>query len=123
MKGDDMLERLLDLAARIGRVVDAIPETRLGRHIAVQLVRCATAGPANYSEGRAAESRGDFIHKLSIVHKELNECEVWLKLIVKAELLSAKKLASVLCDTDQLARIIGRSVITAKANEKRKGPA
>ena len=64
MKGDDILDRLLDLAARIGTIVDALPETRLGRHVAGQLIRCGTSGPANYNEGRAGESRNDFIHKL-----------------------------------------------------------
>ena len=34
MNPDDLSARLLELAVRIGRVVDALPETRLGRHIA-----------------------------------------------------------------------------------------
>jgi len=38
-KGDDLLQRLIEFAARIGKVVDALPDTRLGRHIAGQLVR------------------------------------------------------------------------------------
>jgi len=33
-RGEDLEERTLDFAARVGKVVDAIPETRLGRHIA-----------------------------------------------------------------------------------------
>lgn len=120
MKGDDILERLLDLAARLGKVVNALPDTRLGRHIAGQLVRCGPSGPPNYNEGRAAESRDDFIHKLLIVHKELNECEVWLKLILKSELLPSRKLEKLLDDCDQLARIISQSLITAKTGRNQK---
>jgi four helix bundle protein len=120
MKGDDILDRLLDLAARIGKVVDALPETKLGRHIAGQLVRCGTSGPPNYNEGRAAESRNDFIHKLSIVLKELRETDVWLKLIVKADLLRGYRLTAIVDETEQLGRIIAQSVITAKRNRAAK---
>jgi len=72
---------------RVGKVVDALPDTRLGRHIAGQLVRCGTAGPPNYDEARAAESHNDFVHKLGIVFKELRESRVWLLMILEGELL------------------------------------
>ena len=38
-RGDELAERLLDFAARVGKVVNGLPEIRLGRHIAGQLVR------------------------------------------------------------------------------------
>ena len=43
MTPEDLSERLLDFAARIGKVVDALPERRLGRHVAAQLVRSGTS--------------------------------------------------------------------------------
>jgi len=49
-----------------------------GRHIGEQLFRSGTASAANYAEVRGAESKNDFVHKLGIVRKELNECLVWL---------------------------------------------
>ncbi len=52
-----MENRLLDFAVRIGTLVDTLPETRLGRHIAGQLVRCGTSPAPNYAEGRAATAR------------------------------------------------------------------
>src|SRR6476659_952191 len=45
----------------------------MGRHIGSQLVRSGTSPAPNYEEGCAAESRADFIHKLSICLKELRE--------------------------------------------------
>ena len=60
MTPDELSERLLDFAARIGKLVDALPDTRLGRHIAGQLVRCGTSPAPNYEEACAAESRADF---------------------------------------------------------------
>src|SRR5688500_17248106 len=85
---DELLERLLDLAVRIGRIADALPDTRLGRHVAGQIIRCGTSPAPNYAEGCAAESRDDFIHKLSVSLKELRETRCWLRLIEKADLLS-----------------------------------
>ncbi len=81
MKGDDISERLVDVAARVIKVVDALPQSIAGRHIADQLVRSATGAGANYEEARGAESRRDFVHKLGLALKELQEggyvaCEV-----------------------------------------------
>ena len=116
VKGDDILERLLDFAARVGLVVDALPDRRLGRHIAGQLVRSGTSPAPNYSEGQAAESREDFCHKLSIALKEMRESHVWLKLIVKARLLPDSRLGELLDECDQLMRILANSILTAKRN-------
>src|SRR5438874_5651565 len=104
-KGDDLLERLLEFAARIGKVVDALPDTRLGRHIAGQLVRCGTSPAPNYEEGCAAESRADFVHKLRICLKELRETRCWMRLIVKAELLPQAKVGGLLDECNQLCSI------------------
>ena len=114
---DQLSDRLLDFAARIGKSIDALPETRLGRHIAGQLIRCGTAPAPNYEEGCAAESRKDFIHKLRISLKELRESRCWLRLIIKSELLPEAKLATLLDEADQLCNIIGKSVLTARKNE------
>lgn len=115
---DALEERLLDFAARTGLVVDALPDTRMGRHVAGQLVRCGTSPAPNYSEGCAPESRADFVHKLGIVLKELRESRVWLRLIVKAKLLPSAKLNDLIDECFQLMNIIAKSIVTAKANSK-----
>ncbi len=120
MAGEDISERLLDFAARIGKVVDALPETRLGRHIAGQLVRSGTSPAPNYEEARAGESRKDFVHKLSICLKELRESRCWLQLILKAELLSEIRLSTLVDESTQLSKIIAKSIVTAKSNQKAK---
>ena len=116
MTPGEIIERLLRFAARIGKVVDALPDTPLGRHVRGQLVRCGTAAPPNYEEACAAESPNDFIHKMSIVLKELRESRVWLRFIVIAELLPDHKMADLIDEADQLCKIIGQSVLTAKKN-------
>lgn len=120
----DALEvRLLDFAARVGKVVDALPDTRLGRHVAGQMVRCGTSPAPNYAEARAAESRADFVHKLGLVLKELRETRVWLRwlrLSVKSQLLQPKKLDPLTDEATQLLNIIAKSIVTAKSNATRR---
>lgn len=119
MKPDDLSERLLDLAVRVGKVVDALPESRLGKHIAGQLVRSGTSPAPNYEEACAAESRRDFIHKVRIALKELRETRCWIKLIMKSLLLPEASMSELARETDELCRILGQTLVTASKNEQR----
>jgi len=119
MSPEELSERLLRYAARLGKVVDALPDTRLGRHVAGQLVRCGTSPPANYEEACAAESRADFIHKIKVVLKELRETRGWLRLIVLTELLPEQRLSELQDEAEQLCNIFGQSVVTAKGLNKK----
>ena len=119
-RGEDLEDRLLDFAARVGKLVEALPDTRLGRHVAGQLVRSGTSPAPNYAEACAAESKKDFIHKLGIALKELRESRVWIKLILKADMLPADRIEPLLDESNQLCNIIGKSVVTAKANLPKK---
>ena len=119
LKGADIEERLLEFAVRVGKAVDALPDTRLGRHIAGQLVRLGTSPAPNYAEACAAESKRDFIHKLAIVLKELRESAEWIRLIVKSESIPEQRLEMLRDECDQLCRIVAKSLVTAKANQIR----
>jgi len=119
MNAADISNRLLEFAVRIGKVIDVLPDTRLGRHIAGQLVRCGTSPAPNYEEACAAESPADFIHKLRICLKELRESSMWLRLISRSDLLPDHRLAELLDECEQLAKILGRSIVTAKRNANR----
>jgi len=118
MTADELSDRLLDFAARVGKVTDALPGTRLGRHVAGQLIRCGTSPAANYEEACAAESRSDFVHKLKIVLKELRESRCWIRLIVKSDLMPPNRMTELLDECGQLCNIIGQSVVTAKGIRK-----
>jgi four helix bundle protein len=120
-KGADIEERMLDFAVRVGKAIDALPDTRLGRHIAGQLVRTGTSPAPNYAEACAAESKKDFVHKLAIVLKELRESFVWIRLIVKSELIPEQRLELLRDECDQLCKIIAKSLVTAKKVIPRSG--
>ncbi len=121
-RGDDLEDRLLNFAARVGKVVDALPSTRLGRHIASQLVRSGTSPAPNYAEACAAESKKDFIHKLGIALKELRESRSRVKLILKAELLPEPRMTNLLDEVCLWCKMIGKSIVTAKANQQKGEP-
>jgi four helix bundle protein len=118
MNPEDLSDRFLDFAVRVFNVIDALPNTRAGRHVAGQLVRCGSAPGPNYEEGCAAESRADFVHKLGIVVKESRESRFWPRLIVRANLLSGQKMDGIIDESDQLCRIIGKSLATAKGRDQ-----
>ena len=119
MTPDELSDRLWSFAARSGKVVDALPDTRLGRHVSGQLVRSGTAAPPNYDEARVGESRADFAHKTNVALKELVETRGWLRFIILAQLLPARRIEALGEECDQLCRILGKSVSTAKAKPKK----
>jgi len=119
MTSEELAERLINFAARVGKVLDALPDTRMGRHIAGQFVRSGTSPAPNYEEACAAESRADFSHKLSICLKELRESRCWIRLIIKTEMLPEHRMGELLDACNQLCNIIGQSIVTTKQNTKK----
>ena len=115
----DLEDRLIDFAVRIIRLAESLPKTRVGNHVAGQIVRCGTSPAPNYGEAQSAESRSDFIHKMKVCLKELRETKVWLKMIVRAELVKpVSKLEPIIDENDQLISIFFTSINTAKQKTK-----
>ena len=118
-KADELETRLVDFAVRIIKLSNSLPKTSAGKHVANQILRSGTSPAPNYSEARAVESRADFLHKLGIVLKELNETSVWLRIINKSGLISSLLMANIIDETTQLSKIIASSVKTSKSRIKR----
>jgi four helix bundle protein len=112
-------ERFLDFADRACSVVEALPDTRLGRRVADQMLRSTTSPLGNYEEACAAESKRDFVHKMRVCLKEVRESRAWLRLTARRNLLPAKRLDDLIDESDQLAKIIGQSIATAKGIRKK----
>src|SRR5438046_9237140 len=87
LKADELEERLIDFAVHIIRLTARLPKTPAGKHIAGQILRSGMSPAPNYGEARGAESSADFVHKLGIVLKELNETSIWLRVIQRSALL------------------------------------
>ena len=115
-KGDDIQDRLIQFAVDIIKLCSMLPKTPAGKHIAGQLLRCGTSPAPNYGEVRGAESRKDFIHKLGVVLKELNESGIWLEVIRRGELLTSDIIQPIAQESNELSRIISSSIRTAIKN-------
>lgn len=115
----DLEERLLEYAAAIIRMVERLPNTRAGNHVAGQLLRSGTSPMPNHGEAQAAESREDFIHKFSVCLKELRESHRWLRLIKRVPLVQpASSVDPLIGETEELIRIFKSSITTAKNNKR-----
>jgi four helix bundle protein len=114
----DLEDRLLEFAARLTKLVDALPNSRTGNHVAGQLLRCGTSPFAHHGEVQAAESRNDFIHKLSVCLKELKEVKRWLRFIARIELMSVNRIRPLLVETEELISIFAASIRTAEKNAR-----
>ena len=106
------------LWSRNHRTGTETPRSPAGTHYARQMLRSGTAAAPNYAEARSAESRADFIHKMRIVLKELNETAVWLRMAVRSELFSRDVTSEILAEAEQLCRIVAASIRTAKSPQR-----
>ena len=113
-KGDDIQDRLINFSVAIIELCEKLPDTYAGKHLASQLLRCGTSPAPNYGEARGAESKRDFIHKLRIVLKELNESGIWLETAKRGQLLSMDILTPIFDECTQLSKIINSSLGTAR---------
>jgi four helix bundle protein len=118
---DRLEDRLIDFAVRIIAISGKLPVTRASEHISRQLLRAGTSPAPNYGEARGAESRADFVHKLKIALKELNETSVWLKMTVRARLAAQEVIDPAIDECRQLSRILSVSIQTARRNARTLG--
>ena len=117
-KAGELEERLIDFAVRIIRLTSRLPKTPAGKHIAGQILRSGTSPAPNYGEARGAESPADFVHKLGVVLKELNETSIWLRVIERSEILRRELLSEIIEENRELCKIIGSSQRTSRVRTK-----
>ncbi len=111
----DLEDRLVKFTLTVMKIVEGLPSTRAGNHIAGQLIRCGTSPALNYGEVQSAESRKDFIHKMKIILKELRETCICLKIIkLKPLVKPSKGLESVMKECNELISIFVSSTKTAQ---------
>ena len=115
----DLEERLLEYSVKIIKIVEQLPKTRVGNHVAGQLLRAGTSAYPNHGEAQAAESAKDFVHKLRISLKELRETYRWLKLIQRVPLIKTQSyLDDILHETEELINIFVSSIKTSENRRK-----
>ena len=115
---DNLEERLVNFAVRIIKLSACLPRTPAGKHIGGQILRSGTSPAPNYGEARGAESRADFVHKIRVVLKELNETSIWLRIIERSEILKAALLIDIVQENGDLCKIFAASLRTGRTRDQ-----
>lgn len=115
MKESILRDKSFDFAFRIINLYKHLRDEHREYVLSKQVLRSGTSIGANIEEGRYAQSKLDFIHKLSIAQKEAAETSYWLKLLAKGEYINEKLARSMLNDCDEIIRLLASSIKTAKS--------
>lgn len=114
----DIRERTFEFALRIIKLCNELnKKPGVCRDISRQLLKAGTSVGANTEEAQAAQSKPDFISKNSIALKEARETHYWLRLLIAAKVMPEKMLAELRDEAEEIKRILGSIVVSAKRNQ------
>ena len=119
MKQNIIREKSRKFAVRIVRLYQYLHNTRHEFVLSKQLLRSGTSIGANIREGDYAQSRADFITKMTIALKESAETEYWLELLAETGYLTEEQYTSIHQDAEELLRILTRIINTAKKSQRK----
>ena len=118
-KRNVIVDKTEHFADRITKMYVYLSERHLGnREMLKQIVRSGTSVGANVSESQFAQSKPDFLTKMTIALKEANETRYWLKRLYALGSLTEKEFSSILNDNEEIISIL--TVITKKTKENLK---
>ena len=113
----DILERTFEFAARIIMLCGKLDERPgVGRVMMSQMLRAGTSVPANVEEAQAAQSKADFISKMSIALKESRETHLRLRLLATANIIADAELRLLISEAEEIKLVIGAIIVSAKRN-------
>jgi four helix bundle protein len=108
-------DRTFEFSVQVVKLVrDLSKRDHSARRILDQLLRSATSIGANVEESQAAESKADFIHKYQISLKEARETRYWLRLLDAGEIAERDRLAPMIQESLEIAKIIAAIICKAK---------
>jgi four helix bundle protein len=117
MKENIVKNKSFDFALRIVKLSKHLTETKREFVLSKQLLRSGTAIGALVRESEQAESKADFIHKLSISLKEANETDYWLDLLYKSDYFKQEEYESIKTDIDEILKLLVSIIKTSKTNK------
>jgi four helix bundle protein len=114
MNQSELKQRTKEFAHRCVKLSLALPKTDLGNHVRKQFIKCSTSVTSNYRAACIAQSKADFVSKLSIVIEEADESAFWLEFIIYEKLLKEKLVIPLLKEAEELTKIFVKSRKTVK---------
>lgn len=114
----DIKDRTFAFAVDVVNFSSTIAHSQCSMRLSDQLLRSGTSVGANVEEATAASSRNDFVYKVNIALREARETNYWLRLIRGSKIDQSQTLEGLLSESEQLKRILGAIVSTARGKQK-----
>jgi len=109
-----LLQKSFDYSLTVIKLYKELQKDKHEYVMSKQLLRCSTSIGANLQEAVAAQSKKDFISKLSISLKEAYESRYWLNLLLYSEYLN--NIDQQLSLLTEIIKMTAKSILKAKAN-------
>jgi four helix bundle protein len=110
--------RLINLSVGINKLVITLNKSLLSQNLSEQVIRSSNSAALNYGEAQGAESKKDFIHKTSVVLKELRETGISLRILSESGIVENRiDMTKLLDECNQLTAIFHKTVMTAKSKK------
>lgn len=116
MKDNVVMDKSFAFAVKIVKLVKSVQDQKKEYLLTKQLIRSGTSIGANVREGNNAESKANFIHKLSIAQKECSETIYWLELLKETEYISEAQFQSVQTNAVELIKLLTSILKSTKFN-------
>lgn len=111
----DIVERTFNFAVSVIQLSSKLDERPgVGRVLMSQILRAGTSVPANVEEARAAQSKADFVSKMSIAIKEARETHLRRRLLEPAKIIPADQLNSLIREADEIKRVLGAIIVSTR---------
>jgi len=111
----ELEKRLVIYANEIILISEQVKKNYAGVQLTQQIIRSSISTALNYGEAQSAESKRDFIHKVSLVQKELRETFINLQIIAMNNICNDRNgLQQLIKESDELLAIFYRTLETAK---------
>ena len=120
MKENNIIkQKSFDFAVRIVKLYQYLYKDKKEFILSKQILRSGTSIGAMVRESEHAQSTADFIHKLSIAQKEINETLYWLELFQATNFLSSEEFESINDDAVEIIKLITSIIKTTKNNNNK----
>lgn len=116
MKENIVRNKSFAFSVRIVKLYQYLCEHKKEFVLSKQLLRSGTSVGAMVREAEHAETKKDFVHKMAIAQKEINETIYWLELIEATNYLTKKQFESVNADAVEIIKLITTIIKTTKTN-------
>ena len=116
MSQDTVKNKSFKFAIRIVKLYQFLVKDKKEYVLSKQLLRSGTSVGANIREAEHSESKKDFIHKMAIAQKEINESLYWLELLKETGYLNPNQFTNINNDAIELIKMLTSIIKTTKRN-------